>query len=93
MLSKTFPDRTSADNWVASLSVNSQKQIQDIMYSYLREVMSIDGKRRGGYESISGKLVNLSNFFKCELNKISKDYVQNYMAHRKQKVSNGTIWF
>lgn len=91
MLSKTFPDRDSADKWVASLSENNQKQIQDIMDSYLRDIMIVDGKRRGGYESISGKLVNLSNFFKCELKKISKDDVMEYMAFRKKKVSNGTI--
>ncbi|MFZ4217012.1 tyrosine-type recombinase/integrase [Enterobacter ludwigii] len=67
------------------------KTLLKISDSYIRDVMIVDGVRRGGYDSICNRLDNLADAFTCDIREITKDDVINYITTRKQSVAGGTI--
>lgn len=70
------------------VEVNTILKISD---TYIREIMIVDGVRRGGYESICYRLDHIADAFTCDIRDITKEDVIKYIAMRKESVAGGTI--
>ena len=88
--SKTCPTIEAAQQWLSSFESPELNTIASLSDSYLKEVMTIAGKQRGGYESIKYKLLSLSRRITIPIEEITKETVNRYKNNRVNEVSGST---
>ena len=92
---KTFATVEEAEYWALGCEETfkkSENTIKALSIAYLEEVLTKNGKQRGGYDSIRNRLVNLDKYFKSiPLEKISSENVAAYKVARLKNAANGTV--
>ena len=92
---KTFFTIEEAEQWSADCEVRfkrSESTLKALTPVYLEEVLTKNGKQRGGYDSIRNRLVNLDKHFgSTPLEKITSENVATYKVERLKKAANGTV--
>lgn len=93
--SKTVLTKEDAEKWAYLLesSINKDRNtIASLTTSYLKEVMTINQKKRGGHDAIGLRLDNLGKYFNdIQLEKMTSEMVSAYKVDRLKTVSNGTV--
>jgi len=84
-----------AEQWSSDCEKKFKKlesTIKALSPVYLEEVLTKNGKQRGGYDSIRNRLMNLDRFFdSTPLEKITSENVATYKVERLKKAANGTV--
>ncbi|OKB67090.1 integrase [Serratia marcescens] len=92
---KTFFTIEEAEQWSSDCEKKfkkSESTIKALSPVYLEEVLTKNGKQRGGYDSIRNRLMNLDRFFdSTPLEKITSENVATYKVERLKKAANGTV--
>lgn len=92
---KTFFTIEEAEKWSSDCEEKfkrSESTIKALSPVYLEEVLTKNGKPRGGYDSIRNRLVNLDKHFgSTSLEKITSENVATYKVERLKKAANGTV--
>lgn len=92
---KTFLTKPEAEQWALSCEEalkKTESTISALSNDYLEEVLTRNGKQRGGYDSIRNRLVNLDKHFKSiPLEKITSEGVAAYKVLRLKNAANGTV--
>ncbi|CAI1123422.1 site-specific tyrosine recombinase XerC [Serratia entomophila] len=92
---KTFFTIDEAEKWSSDCEEKfkrSESTIKALSPVYLEEVLTKNGKPRGGYDSIRNRLVNLDKHFgSTSLEKITSENVATYKVERLKKAANGTV--
>ncbi|WP_255427342.1 tyrosine-type recombinase/integrase [Serratia sp. JUb9] len=92
---KTFFTIEEAEKWSSDCEEKfkkSESTIKALSPVYLEEVLTKNGKPRGGYDSIRNRLVNLDRFFgSTPLEKMTSENVATYKIERLKQAANGTV--
>ncbi|HHK5753794.1 TPA: tyrosine-type recombinase/integrase, partial [Serratia marcescens] len=92
---KTFFTIEEAEQWSSDCEKKfkkSESTIKALSPVYLEEVLTKNGKQRGGYDSIRNRLMNLDRFFdSTPLEKITSENVATYKVERLKKAANSTV--
>lgn len=90
-LAKTFRTSEEAHNWIDQNERTTTNTIAALKDAYLKEVMTLNGKKRGGHDAIFYKLDALDRLIGKSLEDITSLDVAAYKTTRGREVSSSSV--